>query len=167
MRTPINRGEYNINGLADMRLLRRNFRLYITMTAVFLFLLSVPMILFVLVFVDFPNIYGNTVFSANYSEIAFSRIKPGMDEEDVVRMIGEPLEKREFDAGWHDCMGRTYEGYYHSLYYCGDAKLKTCVPVKYLWRYSYHASGHENYLDRSIMFQNHKVVSIYRDLYYD
>ena len=82
----------------------------------------------------------DTRFALHYSEAAFSKIHTGMGDDEVRKLIGEPLSVATNQAG------------VQTLWFSADGKCR--------W-------GDFAWLGRSVSISNRVVVSVERMIYYD
>lgn len=82
----------------------------------------------------------DTVYASGYSDEGFRRIRPGMSEQEVVDLLGAPLEKYSFEDD-------------HGVQRVG-------------WRYSKSAHG-QSFRIRAVVFDEGRVKSVFREFYLD
>ena len=81
----------------------------------------------------------DTVYAPQYSNAGFRKIAVGMTDEDVIRLVGKPLETYSVSLG-----GKQYIG----------------------WRFSRSANG-ASYRIRALLFREGRVSKIFREFYLD
>ena len=81
----------------------------------------------------------DTVYAPRYTDSSFRKIKIGMTEQDVMELVGKPLEAYAVERRGRQCVG---------------------------WRFSRSEKG-TSYKVRSILFSDGRVFEVFRDFYLD
>lgn len=106
--------------------------------------------------------YANVDKAPGFSDVAFMKIKHGMTEAEVRRIVGEPIEMLSCDAEWRACATRSPNGRTALRSNIGCEGVKNLRKRAIKWNYVKAYVGEERLFERSVEIMGGKVIKVER-----